>query len=153
MKKILFCLFLTLSIANVLSAQKFHIEKSDQFDEPDYTWNQLLQCKNGNTLFFHRKDGKGIEVTVYDKNRKKIAQSFVESEDFDDDAKLRALYEINGEAVLFSLCSLQVNLFYSATGSIQQPATLIYKRMTFFGHLEHLALHGNTIQICAWCTL
>jgi hypothetical protein len=135
MKKILFCLFLILSAANMLSAQKLHVEKSDQFDEPDYTWNQLLQFKNGNTLFFHRKDGKGIEVTVYDKNRKKIAQSFVESDDFDDDAKIRGLYEINGEAVLFffRVCKEPVLFRYRINA---ETGTLIQKDE--LGHLEHL---------------
>ena len=135
MRKLLMLLFLILASTTILTAQKIQIQKSDPFDEPDDTWNKLLQLKNGSTLFFHRKDGKGIEVTVYDKNRKKIGQNFVESDDFDDDAKIRGLYEINGEAVLFffRICKEPVLFRYrinATTGALIQKDDL--------GTLEHL---------------
>ncbi len=141
MRKLLMLLFLALASTSVLTAQKINIQKSDAFEEPDDTWNKLLQFKNGNTLFFHRKDGKGIEVTVYDKSRKKTGQNFVESDDFDDNALICGLYEINGEAVLFfyRICKEPVLFRYrinATTGALVQKDEL--------GTLEHLP--GMAIQ-------
>ncbi len=88
-----------------LSAQQFHVEKSDVFEEPSSGWNQLLQLKNGNTFFFHKEDKNGIDVTIYDKSRKVVAKKNITSKLWDadrmDEARIKGLYEINGEPVIF----------------------------------------------------
>src|ERR1017187_6840724 len=105
MKKTLFVLFaLFVSIVTV-TGQQFHIEKSKEFDEPEYGWNKLLQLKNGNTFFFHSTKKDGIEVTVYNKQRKQIASRTLESSLWDigkmKQSRIVGLYEINGEPVIF----------------------------------------------------
>jgi hypothetical protein len=104
MKKItLFAVFL-LHICT-LTAQQFHVEKSAEFDEPDFGWNKLLQLKNGNTFYFHSTRKDGIEVTVYDKQRKQTASQTLESNLWDvgkmKQSKIVGLHEINGQPVLF----------------------------------------------------
>ena len=105
MKKILFIAAAMLLCISSLMAQKVGIEKSEEFDEPDYGWNKLLQLKNGNTLFFHSTKKDGIEVAVYNKQRKQIATNTIDSKLWDVEkmrhTKIAGLYEINGEPVLF----------------------------------------------------
>ncbi len=105
MKKCLI-LFISLFISlGFLYAQAPQIEKSVAFDEPVNGWNKVLQMKNGNTFFFHFTRKEGIEVTVFDKNRKVVSDKTLTS-DLWDYRKMRStviegLYEINGEPVLF----------------------------------------------------
>ena len=98
-------MFAILASFSTLSAQQFHIEKSDGFDEPDYGWNKIIQLKNGNTLFLHAANKEGIEVVVFDKSRKKISEKTLTSQMWDErklkSSKIAGLYEINGEPVLF----------------------------------------------------
>ncbi len=95
---LLLCVFTT-------NAQKPKIEKSVAFDEPEYGWNKLLQLKNGNTFFFHSGKKDGLEVTVFDKNRKRIASKEIISKLWDSEKMkrclIKGLYEINGQPVLF----------------------------------------------------
>jgi len=88
-----------------LMAQQVGIEKSAEFDEPDYGWNKLLQLKNGNTLFFHSTKKDGIDLVIYNKQRKQIATRTLESRLWDvgqmKRSKIVGLYEINGEPVIF----------------------------------------------------
>ena len=80
MKKTLFVLFTLLAYVQFVKAQTPHVEMSDPFDEPEESnWNKLLQIKNGNTFYFHFTKKDGIEVTVYDKNRKQIATNTLTS--------------------------------------------------------------------------
>ena len=105
MKKILLATLTVFATLNVLVAQQFKIEKSVGFDEPEYGWNKLLQLKNGNTIFFHSTRRDGIEVTVYNKQRKQIASKTLESTLWDvgkmKQSKIVGLHEINGEPVIF----------------------------------------------------
>ena len=105
MKKTLFIIAAILLYMAPLMAQQVGIEKSAEFDEPDYGWNKLLQLKNGNTFFFHSTKKDGIEVVVYNKQRKQIATKTLESRLWDvskmKNAKIVGLYEINGEPVIF----------------------------------------------------
>lgn len=72
MKKYL-CLWLAIvATFQPIFAQQFKTEKSAAFEEPEFGWNKLLQLKNGNTFFFHSTRRDGIEVTVYNKQRKQI---------------------------------------------------------------------------------
>ncbi len=105
MNKKLLILFVFIANAFFTTAQQFHTEKSKEFDEPEYGWNKLLQLKNGNTFFFHSTKKDGIEVTVYNKQRKQIASRTLESNLWDvrkmKQSKIVGLYEINGEPVIF----------------------------------------------------
>ncbi len=106
--KTLFALLLAVaSVSTTLYAQQFHIEKSDVFEEPGPGWAQLLQLRNGNTFLLHATEKNGIDVTVYDKNRKLVAQKNLGSELWDphsmEDIRQYDLYEINGAPVLFLL--------------------------------------------------
>ncbi len=88
--------------ASALTAQEFHVTKSDVFEEPEPGWNHLLQLKNGNTFLFHIADKGSIDVTVFNKNRKLNGTKNVTSKLCDvADVVKEWLYEINGEAVLF----------------------------------------------------
>jgi hypothetical protein len=104
MKKIALLVAFLLQIFT-LSAQQFHVEKSAEFEEPDFGWNKLLQLKNGNTFYFHSTRKNGIEVTVYNKQRKQIASHTLESNLWDvskmKQSKIVGLHEINGQPVLF----------------------------------------------------
>ena len=103
MKSIIFFVLLSLQVGT-LTAQ-YHVEKSAEFDEPDFGWNKLLQLKNGNTFYFHSTKKDGMEVTVYNKQRKKISSHTIESTLWDADkvkqTKIVGLHEINGQPVLF----------------------------------------------------
>lgn len=105
MKKILLVLVACLATHLPLFAQQFKIEKSIAFEEPEFGWNKILQLKNGNTFFFHSTRRDGIEVTVYNKQRKQISTRTLESNLWDVGkmklAKIVGLHEINGEPVLF----------------------------------------------------
>ena len=105
MRKALLIFAAMLLCISALMAQHVGIEKSEEFDEPKAGWNRLMQLKNGNTLFFHSTRKDGIEVTVYNKQRKLIATTSLDSKLWDIDklkkTKIEALYEINGEPVLF----------------------------------------------------
>ncbi len=105
MKKTLFVLLSIFIAGTSLLAQNVNIEKSVAFDEPEYGWNKLLQLKNGNTFYFHASKKDGIEVTVYNSQRKQIASKSIESKLWDDSkmrlSKICGLYEINGEPVIF----------------------------------------------------
>jgi len=89
----------------VLLAQQFSTEKSEPFDEPAFGWNKVLQLKNGNTFYFHATTKQGIEVYVYDRNRKLIVGRAVESNLWDKgkmrSTAIKGLFEIGGEPVIF----------------------------------------------------
>ncbi len=108
MKKIIFISALLLHVC-ALTAQQFHVEKSAEFDEPDFGWNKLLQLKNGNTFYFHSTRKDGLEVTVYNKQRKQIASHTLESNLWDagkmKQTKIVGLHEINGQPVLFVMAA------------------------------------------------
>jgi len=102
----IFCILLLMihSVPGVF-AQAPHIEKSEPFDEPDNGYNKVLLMKNGNTFFFHFARKEGIEIEVYNKERKLTATQEITS-DMWDTKKMKTiivagLYEINNEAVLF----------------------------------------------------
>ena len=103
-KLLLIAALILLSLGSVF-AQQTGIEKSEEFDEPEYGWNKLLQMKNGNTMFFHGTRKNGVEVTIYDSKRKQIATKEMETKLCDLDnmkkAKIIGLYEISGEGVIF----------------------------------------------------
>ncbi len=105
MRKPLLIVAAMLLCFNALFAQQAAIEKSEEFEEPEYGWNKLMQLKNGNTLYFHSTRKDGIEVTVYNAQRKQIASKTLESNLWDigkmKQSKIAGLFEINGEPVIF----------------------------------------------------
>ena len=101
-----FCAILSLCLSGpCLYAQAPHIEKSEAFDEPDNGYNKVLLMKNGNTFFFHFQRKEGIEINVYNKERKLAFTQEISSDMWDTRKMNRiivaGLYEINNEAVLF----------------------------------------------------
>lgn len=65
--------------------------------------NELLCMKNGNTILFHFEDNKRLLVKVFDSTRMEIASR---KDDyhiiyFDAHYELKAVWEINNEAILF----------------------------------------------------
>ncbi len=105
MKKTWLLVIAFLLFTGASMAQQFSVEKSAEFDEPEYGWNKLLQLRNGNTFYFHSTKKDGIELTVYNKQRKQTAQKTLVSRKWDVEqmrsSSIKGLYEINGEPVLF----------------------------------------------------
>ena len=105
MKKITLVLALMLACIPSLYAQQVKTELSEGFEEPEDGWNKLLQLKNGNTFFFHFTKKEGIQVTVYDKNRKTISNKTLVSELWEPrkmrESVVEGLYEIGGQPVIF----------------------------------------------------
>lgn len=105
MKRFLFAVMALLFMVPSIHAQTPQIQKSEGFDEPDNGYNKVIMLKNGNTMFFHFARKSGIEINVYNQQRKLTATQEVESELWDS-KKIRritvaGLYEISGEVVLF----------------------------------------------------
>ncbi|MCD6011026.1 MAG: hypothetical protein K0Q79_888 [Flavipsychrobacter sp.] len=105
MKKILLALIAVLATIPALFGQQFKIEKSLPFEEPEYGWNRVIQLRNGNTFFFHTTKKEGINVVVYNKDRKVIGKRTLVSKKWDAEkmktAQFKGFYEINGEPVIF----------------------------------------------------
>ena len=101
---LLIALFSTLGCFTA-SAQVYDIEYSASFDEPNDGWNKLLQLDNGNTFYFQFTKRKGIEVNVYNKERKLTSQKNIEgtlwNEKDIDATSIEGIYEINGIPVVF----------------------------------------------------
>lgn len=81
------------------------VEYSASFDEPENGWRKVLQLSNGNTFFFNYYGKDGIDITVYDKSRKQIAQKNIEGAKWEPkeykQTKIAGLYEIGGSPTLF----------------------------------------------------
>jgi hypothetical protein len=104
MKKVLFLLFLLISVLQSTAQPK--IETSAIFEESlSQGWTKLMRLKNGNTFYLHYGGKKGMEVTVFDKNRKKTANRNIKSALWNVKKKKRVkicgIYEINGKPVIF----------------------------------------------------
>lgn len=80
-------------------------ELSTPIDIPNEGWNKVLQVSNGNTLLFHLRPNKRIEVFVFGKDRTQIAHTSIAGDKIDaaaiERSQLHGIYEINNEAVLF----------------------------------------------------
>ena len=104
MKKVFLCLMLAVLSPVLLPAQP-RLETSESFGEPEEGWNKVLQLQNGNTFFFHFTQKNGIEVRVYGKDRRVIAEQVVTSALWDPkklgETAMEGVYEIGGQPVLF----------------------------------------------------
>lgn len=93
------------SICIPVTAQISNTEYSTPFDEPPGGKKKLLQLENGNTFLFYFTYKKGIEITVYGKNRKVIATNQLTSNLWDPKkmkaSKIVGIYEIDKQPVLF----------------------------------------------------
>ncbi len=100
MRYTLFLLVALLSYAPLAVAQP-EVSLSEPFETPGNTGYdghyQVLQLKNGHTFRFHFTD-KVLEIGVYDKAHKQIAERTMPAEDI---GWVRGLYEISGEPVIF----------------------------------------------------
>ncbi len=105
MKKVSLLLLTMILSMPCVFAQQPKIEKSESFEIPTAGFSKVLLLKNGNTAFFHFTKKEGIEVKIYDKSRKMIANQTVTSELWNPkrliSSIVEGLYEINGEPVLF----------------------------------------------------
>jgi len=101
-RKIATLLLIAMFACATLIAQQFHTEKSEVFDEPVSGWNEVQLLKNGNTFLYHAGDKDGINITVYDKNRKIVSQKNITSKLWDiSDVASEFVFEINGAPALF----------------------------------------------------
>ncbi len=104
MKNLLIALFCSLGCITA-SAQVYDIEYSASFDEPNDGWNKLLQLSNGNTFYLQFTKKKGIEVYVYNKERKLTAQKTIEGKLWNEkdinSTSIEGIYEIKGIPVIF----------------------------------------------------
>jgi len=102
MRHLLSLLFCFLSFS---SFSQTPAEISDSLDIPDQGWNKALIMRNGNTLLFHFEMRKHMTIKVFDKARKEIASTNLLPKILDlnllESTIIRAVYDINGEAVLF----------------------------------------------------
>lgn len=104
--KYLFLITLAISALHLgTSAQSQNIQYSASFDEPEDGWNKVLQLSNGNTFFFHFTKKNGIEVTVYNKDRKVSSEKSITSEVWEPRkmaaSTIEGVYEIGGQPVIF----------------------------------------------------
>lgn len=105
MKQLLFALVATIMYAIPVYAQPQKIEYSQPFEEPPGGKKKLLQLTNGNTFLFYFTNKKGIEVTVYGKDRNIAAQNTITSNLWDvramRESRIVGIYEINKQPVIF----------------------------------------------------
>lgn len=127
-------LFLTLFIVQA-SAQDSTLIISQPIDIGPDGWNKALQLSNGNTILFHFENKKLIRSIVFDKQGKQIANSKSETKKLDvsilDNARFMGLYEIGGNAVLFTnqqidnVASLVRLVFNANTGALMSESVML----------------------------
>src|SRR5947209_7977381 len=97
-----FILLICLYSISVFSQTKNQI--SDSVEISDQGWNKVLMTRNGNTLLFHLELREPILIKVFDNTGKEVAsQSYKPIKlkvDNLDHAIIKAVYDINGEAVI-----------------------------------------------------
>ncbi len=105
MRKI-FYLLIAFLFTNLCANAQPQIETSEKFEEPvSEGWTKLLLLKNGNTFYIHYGGKKGLEVTVFGKNKKLVGSHNIVSQKWNAKKSkfvfINGLYEINNEPVLF----------------------------------------------------
>ncbi|WP_146217696.1 hypothetical protein [Chitinophaga sp. S165] len=102
---LLVCLCFGLHTAIAQQTEAPAYTKSNAFKEPEMGASRLLLMKNGNTLFFQFTRSKGVNVTVYDQQHQSagVVNNRIGSwkPKKMKDADLKALFEVNGNAVVF----------------------------------------------------
>lgn len=136
---LLVTLLLTVS-TNLLFAQAETVEYSAPFDEPENGYRKVLQLSNGNTIFLHYEGKEGLNVTVYNPERKVISKRTITGRQWEPKetrtSKVAGLYEIDGAPVIFiqQLLKRVPTLFRL----ILDPATGAMKEEKKLGELEKL---------------
>lgn len=96
------CILAGVSVAN---AQVKNVEYSASFEEPEDGWNKLLQLSNGNTFHFLFTKKDGINITVYNKERRVTSKKNIESDMWESksmgNSQMEGIYEIGGRPVVF----------------------------------------------------
>jgi hypothetical protein len=99
MKKIVVLLLVFFTF--ITNAQK--LDKSPSFEEP-LGWSKLLILKNTNTVFLEFTKKEGINIKLYDANRKKILAEKLTLQLIEDKLgtyNIGGIYEIAGDVVVF----------------------------------------------------
>ena len=77
-------ILLSLFLVHIVGYAQFKtIAAGPLFQEPEKGYAKILQLKNGNTLFFHSTKKDGIDLVIYNKQRKQIATRTLESKLWD----------------------------------------------------------------------
>ncbi len=104
MRKALLLIGLLAVSAIAIYAQSPKIEMSAPFHESKIGWKKIIQTTNGHTLFIRSKQNN-IQVTVFDKTRKIIAEESLNSKILQssliEQSDLNGVYQINNEVVVF----------------------------------------------------
>ena len=94
-------LFLFSLVINMANAQFKQIAEGPSFKEADNGYAQILQMKNGGTLFIVLTGKKGINVRVYDANHKEVAVNDIEPSYGElSNAHVVSVFEIKGDVVM-----------------------------------------------------
>lgn len=99
LKKILSTCFLFFYLISHSQFQTISVGPS--FDEPKEGYANILQLKNGNTIFFLINLKSGIDLRLYDSSHKeKIVTRIVPSYGKLKKGSIKSIFEVNGDAVL-----------------------------------------------------
>lgn len=87
------------------AAQVKNITYSAPFAEPERGWYKVMQLSNGNTFYFNFNNENGVEVTVFNPDRKVGSKKILSSTLWDTknmkNSVMEGLYEIAGQPVIF----------------------------------------------------
>lgn len=102
---VLLAIICILLLPAMIKAQAPAVTRSAAFDDPEYGSGRLLLTSNGNTLYFQFTRRKGIAVTVYDPQRQAAPLVHNPIHSWSnwrmDEASLKGVFEMNGQAVVF----------------------------------------------------
>ncbi|ACU63274.1 SAM domain-containing protein [Chitinophaga pinensis] len=102
---VLLAIICILLLPLMMKAQEPAVTRSAAFDDPEYGSGRLLLATNGNTLYFQFTRRKGIAVTVYDRQRQRTPIVYNPIRSWSnwrmDEASLKGVFEMNGQAVVF----------------------------------------------------
>jgi hypothetical protein len=86
-------------------AQAPSVSYSLPFEEPEGLESKVFQCSNGNTMFFTFTKKEGINLTIYDSNRRVKVKKEFHGTEWEDGAmvggEVKGIYEMSGKVVLF----------------------------------------------------
>ena len=101
MRKSALC-FAALLCTLLVKAQFTKIAEGPEFDEPKSGYTQVIQLKNGGTVFFRVTLKDGIDIQVYDANHKQKANTNASPgyEKLPKGARVAGAFEVNGDVVV-----------------------------------------------------
>lgn len=100
-KKITVCFFFLFTCI-LVKAQFTKIAEGPEFDEPKSGYTQIVQMKNGGTVFFRITLKEGIDIRIYDPNHKEKVATTIDPayEKLPKTASIAGAFEINGDVVI-----------------------------------------------------